>query len=136
MRPRTDRQTHTQTRVTTTQFASSTTHAKCSKIKQINKTAVCDRQTDGRTDGHRATAYTHVRCAVRLGACFERTCADRQSTAQLDVHVVHVHDVLVVRRQPHPHCVRRHTRETLGAGDHVRISAVLDLPGHTQCCSS
>ena len=92
-----------------------------------------DRQTDGRTDGHRAMAYTHVRCAVKG---IERTCAERQSTAQLDVHVVHVHDVLVVRRQPHPHCVRRHTRETLGAGDHVRISTVLDLPGRTQCCSS
>jgi len=34
MRPRTDRhtQTHTQTRVTTIHFASSTTHAKCNKF--------------------------------------------------------------------------------------------------------
>jgi len=38
MRPRTDtqtdRQTHTQTRVTTIHFASSTTHAKCNKTEK------------------------------------------------------------------------------------------------------
>jgi len=37
MRPRTDRQTDTQTRVTTIHFASSTTHAKCNnKRQQVN----------------------------------------------------------------------------------------------------
>ena len=35
MRPRTDRQTHTQTRVTTIHFASSTTHAKCNNYTSL-----------------------------------------------------------------------------------------------------
>jgi len=35
VRPRTDRQTGTQTRVTTIHFASSTTHAKCNNNKQL-----------------------------------------------------------------------------------------------------
>jgi len=39
MRPRTDRQTHTQTLVITVHFASSTTHAKCNKSVHLCSTS-------------------------------------------------------------------------------------------------
>ena len=44
MRPRTDRQTDTQTRVTTIHFASSTTHAKCNECVRVTglRSAVVD----------------------------------------------------------------------------------------------
>ena len=65
--------------------------------------------------------------AVEIKESFELTCSERQSTAQLNGHVSHVHGALVIRCEFHAHPVRYHAGEALRAGNLVRISAVLDL---------
>jgi len=61
--------------------------------------------------------------------------AERQSTAELNLHVVYVDDGAVVWYQLHSHAVRRCTCEALGAGDHVWVLAVLDLLTYSRAYS-